>query len=66
MKSEILLQEIQDIPEIETEAIWYINSFLENRKNPWDMFIPKLFTEFEIEVPQGTDIWLAWRFWAMK
>jgi hypothetical protein len=53
MKTDILLQEVQKIPEIEMEVIWYLNEY--KSFHPWEKVVDGVYVDFNIAFPQAMD-----------
>ena len=51
MKTEVLLQEIQKIPEYEKEVLWYLNQYPNSNTQPWLDIIDEVFLNFNITYP---------------
>lgn len=50
MKTEVLLQEIQNIPEFEKEVLWYLNQYPDSNAQPWEKIINELFIDFDVKL----------------
>jgi len=51
MTLNLLIAQVQKIPEIETEVFWYINKYQDNEHHPWEKYIYNLFLDFDIALP---------------
>jgi hypothetical protein len=54
MKTDILLQEVKKIPEIEMEVIWYLNEY--KGVQPWESIVNEIYVDFDIAMPYTNDI----------
>lgn len=55
MNTDTLIKQIKNIPEIETEALWYLNTFGDRNSHPWKDIIDRLYIDFNICLPPLQD-----------
>jgi hypothetical protein len=56
MKPDILLTQLQKIPEYETELFWYRDKYRESETHPWEKYINQFYLNFNIALPVLSDI----------